>query len=286
MKLVNLLLVIVSGFVMLFLNSCSSPENEGKKIGEKFCNCLGAVKTLTEPKQFKQVSDSCTNVIKNDWTKYEADYKNDDAKWNLFKTSYEKARESKLKELNEALNLIYAEMGKKIKEKLNNKLWIKKNEKNGYYLYSFNDNSLSIMNCRGLTKFDISADTIKFGDAELTKAIVSFSEEGNLILKDCESDNIGVYEIASKKDKLLGSWSVTGGISVVFYQGGSCSVTQRRNTQNARYTLNGNNLEIAGPPAYSVNLSNSDYFSFGMARFSRNKLSYPKNLDILFTKNK
>jgi hypothetical protein len=67
---------------------------------------LGAVKTLTEPKQFKQVSDSCTNVIKNDWTKYEADYKNDDAKWNLFKTSYEKARESKLKELNEALNLI------------------------------------------------------------------------------------------------------------------------------------------------------------------------------------
>jgi hypothetical protein len=115
-------------------------------------------------------------------------------------------------------------------------------------------------------------------------AIVSFTEDGNLILTDCKSDKNGVYQIASEKDKLLGNWSVKGGVSVSFYQGGSCSVKQGRSTQNAKYSFRNNNLEIDGPPAYRVNLSNTDYFSFGQAQFYRNKYAHPTNLDILFAK--
>ncbi len=284
MKHINLLLTIVLGFVMIFFNSCSSPESEGKKIGEKFCNCLGDFKTFTEPKQFNHVMDSCKNVIKDDWTKYENDYKKDEPKWDLFITSYEKARESKLNSFNDAQKLIYAEIEKKIKEQINDKLWLKKDENKGYYLYSFTDNALSIINCKGKTKFKLSVDTIKFEDTELTMAIVSFTEDGNLILTDCKSDKKGVYQIATKKDKLLGSWSVKGGFSVSFYQGGSCSVTQGWSTKNVRYSFRGNNLEIDGPPAYSVNLSTTDYFSFGQAQFYRNKYAHPKNLDMLFAK--
>ena len=273
MKHINLLLTIVLGFVMIFFNSCSSPESEGNKLGEKFCNCLGDFKNFTEPKQFNHVMDSCKNVIKDDWTKYENNYKKDESKWNLFITSYEKTQK-----------LIYAEIEKKIKEKLNDKLWLKKDENKGYYLYSFIGNALSIINCKSETKFKLSVDTIKFEDTELTMAIVSFTEDGNLILTDSKSDKKGVYVIASEKDKLLGSRSVKGGISVSFYQGGSCSVTQGWSTKNAKYSFKVNNLEIDGLPAYRVNLSKTDYFSFGHAQFYRNKYTHPKNLAILFAK--
>lgn len=284
MKHFNLLVTIVFVFVMLFFNSCTSPESEGKKLGEKFCNCLGDFKTFTEPKQFNEVIDSCKKSIKDDWTKYETDYKKDESKWNLFITTYDQTCESKLNEFNDALKLVYAEIEKKIKEQLNDKLWLKKDENKGYYLYSFSNDALTIINCKGETNFKLSADTIKFEDTELTMAIVSFTEDGNLILTDCKSDKNGVYQIVSEKDKLLGNWSVKGGLSVSFYQGGSCTVTQGWSTKNAKYSLKGNNLEIDGPPAYSVNLSNTDYFSWGQAQFYRNKYAHPKNLDILFAK--
>lgn len=284
MKNINLFLTIILGFVMIFLNSCSSPESEGKKLGDKFCNCLGDFKTFTEPKQFNQVMDSCKNLIKDDWTKYENDYKKNESKWNLFNTSYEKACESKLKEFNDSLKLIYAEIEKKIKENLNDKLWLKKDENKGYYLYSFNDNALSIINCKGESKFKLSVDTIKFEDTDSTMAIVSFTEDGNLILTDCKSGKKGVYQPASEKDKLLGNWK---GFSefISFYPGGNCYVSTDWGAykKHGKYSFIDNNLEIDGPPSYRVNFSNIDYFSWGQIQFYRNKYAHPKNLsDVLF----
>lgn len=298
MKCINLLLIIVSGFGMIFLNSCSSPENEGKEIGEKFCNCLGNVKTLTEPKQFTQVMDSCTNVIKDDWTKYETDYKKDTTKWNLFFTSYENARKKKVGEFNDALKLVYAEIEKKIKKQLYNKLWLKKDEKKGYYLYSFNDGALTMLNCKGETKFNFSVDTIKFQDNDLTMAIASFNKNGDLVLTDCKSKKKGIYQISTEKDKILGSWKVSGtwNGSFSFYQGGTCNLFMNRpGGSRGRYSFKGNNIIMSGKQyagwerdwEYSdnFNLSNINYFSYGETQFSRNRLPQPKILDILFTKS-
>lgn len=278
-------LIILSGFVFIFLNSCSSPENEGKKIGEKFCNCLGAYKTLTKPMAFKNLMDSCKNEIKSDWEKYEKEYKTDEAKWNTLKTTYDKSCENVLKSFNEAQKLIYAEIEKKIKEQLYNKLWLKTDEDKGFYLYSFTDEGLSIINCKNNSKFKISLDTITFEDAESTKAIVSFTENGNLILTDCKTAKKGTYQISTTKDKFLGSWTVHGyPANVSFLKGGKCVVSQGSQSLGTTYSFNGNSLDIKGVGAYSVNLSKLDYFAFGAISFTRNKSAQPKKLDFLCNK--
>ena len=298
MKCINLLLIIVSGFGMIFLNSCSSPENEGKEIGEKFCNCIRNVKTLTEPRQFNQVMDSCSNEIKVEWTKYETDYKKDQTKWNLFVTSYENARKKKVGEFNDALKLVYAEIEKTIKKQLYNKLWLKKDEKKGFYIYSFTDNALTMINCKGETKFNFSVDTIKFEDNNLTMAIASFNKDGDLVLTDCKSKKKGIYQIATEKDKLLGDWNLSGKWTgrFTFYKGGTFTLFDRyTGVSRGRYSLKGNKIEMSGKQYESwtrdwvfsenFNLSKSNYFSYGGSQFSRNILPQHKILDILFTKS-
>ena len=292
-KKFNLLLPIILGFVVFFFCTCSTPESDGKKLAENFCNCLGNFKTFTIPNQFKNVLDSCNNEMKDNQKKYEMDYKKDESKFNLLITSFEKAKASTLNSFDEAKKLIFTEIEKKIKEKLYNKLWLKRDENEGHYLYSFTDNAFTIINCKGETKFKLSVDTIKFEDTDLTMAIVSFNEDGALVLADCTFGKKGVYQIATEKDKLLGAWKVSGvswNGSCSFYQGGNFSYKSTK----GRYSLKGNNLVMTGKQSSgwarnwedseNANLSNINYFSWVGQKFYRQKYAQPKNLGMLFAK--
>lgn len=282
----NKLALLVIGGSIAILSACSSAESDptklGGELGGSYCDCLGDSKSILDGKQIDARIDSCDNVIKATWTKNETDFKSDKAKWELFTKAYQKATEGKLGSFRDAQKTLYAEVEKTIIAQLNGNLWSKKDENKGYSLYSFDQSSLSILNCRGESKFTLSVDTLKFEDADATMATVRFTDDGNMILTDCKSAKSGEYQKGNEKDKLLGSWSVEGGISVSFYKGGSCAVTQRGTTSNTSYSLNGNNLSIDGPPAYKISLANPDRFSFGQANFHRNKSAQPKTLDFLF----
>ena len=170
---------------------------------------------------------------------------------------------------------------------------MKRDENEGRYLYSFTDNAFTIINCKGETKFKLSVDTIKFEDTDLTMAIVSFNEDGALVLADCTFGKKGVYQIATEKDKLLGAWKVSGvswNGSCSFYQGGNFSYKSTK----GRYSLKGNNLVMTGKQSSgwarnwedseNANLSNINYFSWVGQKFYRQKYAQPKNLGMLFAK--
>ena len=177
-------------------------------------------------------------------------------------------------------------------------MWLKRDENEGRYLYSFTDNGLTIINCKGETKFKLSVDTIKFEDSDLTMAIVSFNEDGALVLADCTFGKKGVYQIATEKDKLLGAWKVSGASwngSLSFYQGGNFSLSWWTLVSNGRYSLKGNNLVMTAKQSSgwsrdgdlgseNVNLSNINYFSWVGHKFYRQKYAQPKNLGMLFAK--
>lgn len=282
---ITLLLISFICFAIFLLFSCSSPKNQGKELGVKYCVCIGDVKSFSEPRQFRQRADSCYSTIKEKWSKYKTDYKYESSKWKEFSESYNKTCEITMKDFNDALNACYLTISQKISKMLKDKLWLKKDDTKSIYLYSFSDRALTMYNCMGKIKFTIVADTLIFEDGALTRAIVNFTDAGQLVLTNPETDRHGTYEIASEKDKLLGDWTVDGGLSVTFYPGGTCSVGNYYTTKNGHYNFKDNFMEIDGPPAAKVSFINPLLFTWGKAKFHRNKRPKQNNMEILFSQN-
>ncbi|MFM7310494.1 MAG: hypothetical protein ACKOZY_07780, partial [Flavobacteriales bacterium] len=212
----------------------------------------------------------------------EKDYKSDSVQWTQFQEAYKQAIQSKMDAYNEKMKSYAAEVAQAILEGIQHGYWIQKGDDQAEHVCTFTDGQLKFINSSGKTNFTIQSDTLIFDDKGNTKATARLNRNGQFILTSCESGKEGVFEKASDKDKIVGQWSVKGGLSAIFYANGTCTVAQGYNARTSNYTLRGNDLEIDGPPAYSISLSNPDRFGWGQASFSRVKESYPKSLNILF----
>jgi hypothetical protein len=265
-------------------NSKNTPEDDANILGKKFCECLGTFSEETLPFYFNAQLDSCNQLIAKDLADFQQKYKSQDAELTAFLNAYEKAVEEKMAEFSNIQSAVYAAYEFDIRQKLMKGPWFRSTDKKGYYLYSFSENQFNILNCKGSFEYSLSLDTLIFNDDNETKCLVDLTLDDKLILRNLDGVNAYEYIASSDKDKLLGSWTVEGGITVAFYAGGLCNVTQGRTSKSGKYSFNQNRLEVDGPPSYPVYWSSLDAFRWGEAKFFRNKLTMPKTLDFLTEK--
>lgn len=285
-------LTFVFAVVSLIITSCSnhptgndkkaSSADRGKQLGENFCQCMGDIESLSSRMALQSRLDSCDNIKESEWNLSENDYKADSAQWKQYQDAYAQATLSKMDAYREKMKGYAAELAREIQDGLQRGFWIKSDDDKAEHVCTFSDGQLKFINASGKTSYSLQADTLIFDDKIGTKATARFDRNGKLTLTSCQDGQEGSFNKASDKDKLVGQWSVKGGLSVIFYANGNCTVSQGYNTRTSSFTLKGDVLEIDGPPAYSISLSNPDRFAWGQASFSRVKGAYPKSLNILF----
>jgi hypothetical protein len=288
-KIPALFLFLISMFI---LQACSeqggsdsskqSPADAGKQLGERMCNCLGDFSNLDTRSLLKGRMDSCDASIANDWATNERGLQQDSMGWQAFQDAYTLATKTKMDAFQQQMQQYAAQLAKEIEDGLQRGYWIKEGDSKAEYVCSFADGQVKFVNASGKTNYELKADTICFKDRSETKAVASFDRNGRLILTQCGSNKKSVFGKATDQDKLVGQWSVQRGLSVAIYANGSCTVSQGGVSRTAGYSLRGGALEIDGPPAFVISLSNPDRFGWGQANFNRVKGSHPKDLEVLF----
>ena len=192
------------------------------------------------------------------------------------------------KKIKDSLNMAKEEV---IREKLQGNIWLKKKDEKNYHLYSFSDSSLSLINCKGFVNYSLVVDTIKFSNESSTMAIVSFNENGDLLLKEIKTGEQGLYKVAKDQDKFIGNW--TGqleNLKINLFKldlnpGGKGLLTDGNGTTSCSYSYIKKNLALNFNGAiinYKTNLSRLNTMTQTNSNWSRQMKTFPKNLSILF----
>jgi hypothetical protein len=270
-------------FTSIIISSCSSPEKEGKNIGIKYCNCLGEIKLFSKIPLLKHRSDSCEDITKNDWSKYETEYKLDAEKWKQFTSGYNNTTQKTFEEYNSKIISLMDAISASNNKIISADLWVKEGENNtDFPLVKFENNSLKEVNCKGEIAYKLFADTIKFTDKSNTNLILEFTSDKKMIISDLDHKYKSVYHRAEVKDKIIGRWNAANAMVIAFYANGSCAMGGGDySLQYISFTYKDNVLNLKGV-AYKISLTNMDGFNFGQAYFKRIKSKLPENVDFLF----
>lgn len=277
----SLTLLLFTLSIIIF--SCSSPEKEGKDIGIKYCNCLGEIKSVSKILTLKHKKDSCDGIIKNDWLKYESEYKLDAEKWKQFTSGYDNTTQKTFEEYKSKISLL-------IDEAINGNLWVKEGEKNtSFYLVKFENNSFKAINCRGEITYKLVADTLKFNDKNNTNIILEITSNKKMILTDVDHKSQSVYHLAELKDEIIGRWKKPYWEPVCLFTDGSCVIEGNGYySGHGSYTFKDNVLNMGFAGASKITMNNIDGFTsggsyfFGQSYFTRIKSKLPENVDFLF----
>jgi len=94
-----------------------------------------------------------------------------------------------------------------IQEGLIKNAWYNSKDKQGYFVFSFNDTSIFFTNSKGSIPYTLTVDTLEFQDDTKSTYLVEFDKNGNLTLKNIATNLTSSLTIASQQDKYIGSWS-------------------------------------------------------------------------------
>tara|TARA_B110000285_G_C15004611_1_gene553168 strand:+ start:203 stop:898 length:696 start_codon:yes stop_codon:yes gene_type:complete len=206
----------------------------------------------------------------------------------ISETKNNKAELERQKEIQDSINLVKED---EIREKLKENIWLKNEDKNRYFLYTYTDSSLALINCKGSVNYSLVVDTLKFHNDSSTMAIVSLNENGDLLLKDIKTGAQGVFKVARDQDKFIGNW--TGQLKnlkinlfkLKLKPEGKGSLTDGNGTYSSIYSFKKNKLMLNSKGSvinFKTNLARLNTMSETNSIWYRKMKPFPTNLSILF----
>ena len=198
MKFKLLFVALVS--VTLLATSCSSPQKNGEKLGEKYFQSLTGYEKYTKLAQFRAKKDSTDQAIKPEFEKFAQKFAGDTEKMAVFYAAYNKWVDSAMVKYTSAFE-------KCVRTNLKDQCWYRENDPNKYHLYALTADSLDILNCKGKIAYRLHMDTLFFADANATVAVIDFPTDSTLTLTNANDTNlVGNYRKARPNDLIIGTW--------------------------------------------------------------------------------
>ena len=180
--------------------SCS-PASKGEKLGKKYCSYLKDYENYVSPTQYENLRAVAMMNVRNEYDEYINKYSMDFQKTYEFINAFNSTKDTKAPEFNQAYEASIRAYFKK------NCLYRAKDH-SGYYLYSFADDSLNVLNCKEKMPYRLHLDTIFFADKDNTVATVSISHDSILTLTNANDTSMhGTYRIAEFEDMIRGTWT-------------------------------------------------------------------------------
>jgi hypothetical protein len=139
--------------------------------------------------------------IRAEYDEYINKYAMDPIKAEEFLAAFHTAKDTKNPEFNLAYEASIRAFFKK-------NAWYREKDRSGYYLYSFADDSLNVLNCKEKVSYRLHLDTMFFADEDHTTAIISVRNDSILTLTNANDTSMhGTYRIAEFQDLIRGTWT-------------------------------------------------------------------------------
>lgn len=178
-----------------------SPASKGEKLGNKYCNVLKDFENFVTPAQFENLKVAAERAVVIEYQEYMNKYTLDPQKAYEFNAAFQNTKNSKCPEFTQAYE-------SSIRAYFKKNAWYREKDKSGYYLYSFADDSLNVLNCKEKVAYRLHQDTMFFADKDQTAAIISISADSILTLTNVEDNEMtGTYRIAEFEDMIRGTWT-------------------------------------------------------------------------------
>ena len=179
--------------------SCS-PASKGKKLGNKYCSYLKDYENFVSPSQYETLRTVAMMNVRNEYDEYINKYAADFQKTYEFLSAFHTTKDTKSPEFNMAYE-------SSIRAFFKNNCLYRAKDHSGYYLYSFADDSLNVLNCKEKMAYRLHLDTMFFADKDQTIALVSISADSILTLTNANDTSMhGTYRLAKLKDMIRGTW--------------------------------------------------------------------------------
>ena len=178
-----------------------SPASKGEKLGVKYCKELKDFENFVSPTQFENLKAAAERAVVIEYHDYMNKYAQDPQKAIEFNAAFQNTKNTKCPEFTQAYEASIRAFFKK-------NAWYREKDRSGYYLYSFEDDSLNVLNCKEKVAYRLHLDTMFFADKDQTAAIISISADSILTLTNVEdNDMTGTYRVAKFTDLIRGSWT-------------------------------------------------------------------------------
>ncbi|MBR5027883.1 MAG: hypothetical protein IKX51_01560 [Bacteroidales bacterium] len=178
-----------------------SPSHKGEKLGKKYCEVLKGYEKFETPSQFKSLKDSAMTSVRDEYNELMQSFADDSTKLNEFLAAYNTAVAEGSADFSTAYE-------KSIQSFFKDNAWYREKDPNKYFLYSFADDSLNVLNCVGKIAYRLHCDTIFFADTNHTTAIVDIIGDTILSLTSAADTNYAsTYRIAQFEDLIRGTWT-------------------------------------------------------------------------------
>lgn len=178
-----------------------SPASQGEKLGAKYCKSLKGYENFQSPSQFESLKAAANMNIRAEYDEYINKYAMDPIKTEEFLAAFHTAKDTKNPEFNLAYEASIRAFFKK-------NAWYREKDRSGYYLYSFADDSLNVLNCKEKVSYRLHLDTMFFADEDHTTAIISIRNDSILTLTNANDTSMhGTYRIAEFQDLIRGTWT-------------------------------------------------------------------------------